>query len=115
MPWPPGWHTNRFSDSTSATAKKGATIDKPCRAIWLVPADFYRVGNVLRTLRLALVGVWLASTAGAAAAPAMSDDDCLVCHSDNTLSITNRAGRAISLFVDKSLLVASVHKTNSCI
>ena len=53
--------------------------------------------------------------AGATAAPAMSDDDCLVCHADNSLSITNAAGRAISLFVDKARLAASVHKTNACV
>ena len=80
-----------------------------------MPADFYRVGNVVRTLKIALTGFWLLLAAGAAAAPAMSDDDCLVCHADNTLTATNAAGRAISLFVDKARLAASVHKTNSCV
>jgi formate dehydrogenase gamma subunit len=64
---------------------------------------------------LVLAGVWLVFAAGAAAAPVMSDDDCLVCHSDNTLAITNASGRAISLYVDKARLAASVHKTNSCV
>ena len=45
----------------------------------------------------------------------MSDNDCLVCHADNTLTTTNAAGRAISLFVDEARLAASVHKTNSCV
>ncbi len=51
---------------------------------------------------------------GALAAEALKDSDCLDCHSDNTLSKTNSAGRAISLFVDKAKLAASVHATNSC-
>jgi len=80
-----------------------------------VPADFYRVGNVVRTLTAGLAGLWLVLAAGATAAPVMSDDDCLVCHADNSLSFTNAAGRAISLFVDKARLAASVHKTNSCV
>jgi formate dehydrogenase gamma subunit len=73
------------------------------------------VGNVVRILKLALAGLWLVLGAGAAAAPAMSDDDCLVCHSDDTLTITNASSRVVSLFVDKARLTASVHKTNSCI
>ena len=64
---------------------------------------------------MALTGLWLVLAAGAMAAPAMSDDDCLVCHADNTLTTTNAAGRAISLFVDQARLAASVHKTNSCV
>ena len=66
-------------------------------------------------LKMALTGLWLMLAAGAAAAPAMSDDDCLVCHADNTLTTTNAAGRQISLFVDKARLAASVHRTNSCV
>ncbi len=45
----------------------------------------------------------------------MSNNDCLVCHADNTLTATNAAGRAISLFVDEAKFAASVHKTNSCV
>jgi len=73
------------------------------------------MGSGKRTLKIALTGLWLVAAAGAAAAPVMSDDDCLVCHGDNTLAITNASGRAISLFVDKARLTASVHKTNSCV
>jgi formate dehydrogenase gamma subunit len=73
------------------------------------------VANAVRILNLVLAGIWLVFTVGATAAPVMSDDDCLVCHSDNTLTITNAAGRAISLYVDKARLTASVHKTNSCV
>ncbi|HEX5399104.1 MAG TPA: hypothetical protein VFY06_08660 [Verrucomicrobiae bacterium] len=49
----------------------------------------------------------------ARAAP--GNDDCLICHSDNTFSITNSADRVISLFVDEAKMSASVHATNSCI
>jgi len=73
------------------------------------------VGNGARTLKRVLVGVWLVMAIRLAAVAAMSDDDCLVCHSDNTLALTNKTGRAISLFVDKARLAASVHTTNSCI
>jgi formate dehydrogenase gamma subunit len=45
----------------------------------------------------------------------LSNSDCLDCHSDNTLAVTNAAGVAKSLFVDPAVLLASVHKTNSCI
>ncbi len=48
------------------------------------------------------------------AAP-LKDSDCLDCHSDQTLSKTNRAGKQISLFVDKAKLSLSVHKTNECV
>jgi formate dehydrogenase gamma subunit len=64
---------------------------------------------------MALTGLWLVLAVGAMAAPVMSDDDCLVCHADSTLTTTNAAGRQISLFVDKARLAASVHKTNSCV
>lgn len=39
---------------------------------------------------------------------------CLDCHSDKTLTITNAAGREVSLFVDMAKLAASIHRTNSC-
>jgi formate dehydrogenase gamma subunit len=68
-----------------------------------------------QTPKIALTWLWLALAVGAMAAPAMSDDDCLVCHADKTLTTTNAAGREISLFVDESRLTASVHRTNSCI
>jgi formate dehydrogenase gamma subunit len=50
-----------------------------------------------------------------AARAALTDSDCLDCHSDKTLVMTNAAGRARSLFVDPAVLKASVHKTNGCI
>ncbi len=66
-------------------------------------------------LIMALTGFWLVLAAGAAAAPVMANDDCLVCHADNTLTTTNAAGRPLSLFVDQTRLAASVHRTNTCV
>jgi formate dehydrogenase gamma subunit len=54
-----------------------------------------------------LIGQW-------AARAALANSDCLDCHSDKTLVTTNAAGVAKSLFVDPALLLASVHKTNTC-
>ena len=50
-----------------------------------------------------------------AARAALTDSDCLDCHSDKTLATTNAAGVAKSLFIDPAILSASVHKTNACI
>lgn len=49
------------------------------------------------------------------ASAGLSNNDCLDCHSDKTLVITNAAGAAKSLFVDTAVLQASVHHTNACI
>jgi class III cytochrome C family protein len=52
--------------------------------------------------------------AAAAASPAdISNDDCLACHSDKSLS-AKRAGRTVSLFVDGKKFSASVHSALSC-
>ena len=45
----------------------------------------------------------------------LKNSDCLDCHSDKTLAITNAAGKAVSLFVDEAKLKASAHKTNTCV
>jgi len=50
-----------------------------------------------------------------AARAALTDSDCLDCHSDKTLATTNAAGVAKSLFIDPVILAASVHKINACI
>ena len=50
-----------------------------------------------------------------AARAALTDSDCLDCHSDKTLATTNSADAAKSLFIDPAILAASVHKTNGCI
>ena len=45
---------------------------------------------------------------GADAAPKLTDQDCLACHSDATLT-TEAGGKAVSLFVDEGKLRHSVH------
>jgi len=96
-------------------AKKGVTNAKPRRAILLVPQDAYRVGRDKQILKIVVTVLWLVLAAGATAVAVMSNDDCLVCHADNTLAITNAAGRRISLFVDEFKFAESVHRTNSCV
>ena len=69
-----------------------------------------------RTLMFRLIfsgGMLLGITA--AAAPALKNSFCLDCHADKTLSMTNAAGKEISLFVDKAQLAASAHGTNTCV
>lgn len=44
---------------------------------------------------------------------AATSEDCLVCHSDNTLT-TERRGRQVSLYVDDRLLSASAHAGVEC-
>jgi hypothetical protein len=58
---------------------------------------------------LLLLGLGTA-TAGAAE---VSNDDCLACHSDKTMT-TKRGGRTVSLFVDGKKFSASVHSALSC-
>jgi hypothetical protein len=41
------------------------------------------------------------------AADSPAKEDCLDCHGDKTLSKTNAAGAALSLFVDQSLFLKS--------
>ncbi|MBN8546502.1 MAG: cytochrome c3 family protein [Ignavibacteria bacterium] len=43
-----------------------------------------------------------------------SNDDCLACHSDNTLTM-ERNGKQRSLFVDEKILAASPHKKLECV
>jgi formate dehydrogenase gamma subunit len=45
---------------------------------------------------------------------AMKNSECLDCHSDDTLTKTDAAGRVTSLFVDEAKLAASAHRTNTC-
>jgi hypothetical protein len=54
--------------------------------------------------------------AGEAPAPdSLRNSGCLECHADKTLSKTNAAGQAISLFVDGARYTNSVHRTNACV
>ncbi len=45
---------------------------------------------------------------------AQSNDDCLSCHSDETLTM-DRKNKPVKLFVDDKILAASVHKKATCI
>ena len=72
--------------------------------------------NFLRTPALAaaaLLAAWAGTAAPAPKAP--SNSDCLECHGDKTLSKTNAAGKAVSLFVDAARYTNSVHRTNACV
>lgn len=83
--------------------------------------------SIIRGMWITLVTVVLAARLGAAepggdaappaagkAAQPPGNAACLECHSDKTLTTTNKLGKEISLFVDEALLKASAHKTNSC-
>lgn len=48
-------------------------------------------------------------------ASALKNSDCLDCHGDPTLTVTNSHGKVISLYVDAAKLAASVHRTNTCV
>src|ERR1017187_7732574 len=81
---------------------------------WSRPPYPVRYLNVMNRLRyLSLCALALALTLPARAG--LKNSDCLDCHSDKTLAITNAAGKAVSLFVDEAKLKASAHKTNACI
>ncbi len=45
----------------------------------------------------------------------MSNEDCLLCHSDKELKKEDSSGRSVSLFVDEELFRRSVHGTNLCV
>ena len=45
---------------------------------------------------------------------AQSNDDCLMCHSDNTLTMEKK-GKEISLFVDENVFKGSAHSKLSCV
>jgi formate dehydrogenase gamma subunit len=66
-----------------------------------------------RHLRSVLACLFAGATL--AAAQELKDSACLDCHSDNTLTTTNAAGKTVSLFVDVAKLKASVHATNACV
>ncbi len=68
----------------------------------------------LARTRLVWVGlVLLLVSAGVARAVDASNDDCLACHSDKTMS-TKRGARTVSLFVDGKKFSSSVHAALSC-
>ncbi|MCK7528204.1 MAG: cytochrome c3 family protein [Ignavibacteriales bacterium] len=45
---------------------------------------------------------------------AQSNDDCLMCHSDNELTMEKK-GKEISLFVDEDVFKGSAHSKLSCV
>lgn len=64
---------------------------------------------------LLLLGLMVGATIGLAApAAAQSIDDCLACHSDDSLTGT-RAGKEISVHVDGAKFAASVHASLACV
>ncbi len=65
--------------------------------------------------QLAFVAGLLLATLPALGAASIPNSDCLQCHSDKTLIITNSAGKAVSLYVDAAKLAASMHRTNLCV
>jgi len=69
------------------------------------------MSNLIKTLPIYLIAIFLflANNTFSQA----SNDDCLACHSDKSLTISKK-GKTISLFVDKSILSNSVHKNVRC-
>jgi uncharacterized protein with PIN domain len=63
--------------------------------------------------RLAWAAGLLLLVAAAAPAADVSNDDCLACHSDKTLT-TKRGSRTVSLFVDGKKFSSSIHGALSC-
>jgi formate dehydrogenase gamma subunit len=57
----------------------------------------------------------LLAAVSATGLPALTDNFCLDCHADKSLTKTTAAGKEVSVFVDKARLTASVHATNNCI
>ena len=45
----------------------------------------------------------------------IKNSDCLECHSDKTLAITNAGHQTVSLFIDELRFAKSAHGTNSCV
>jgi uncharacterized protein with PIN domain len=66
-------------------------------------------GGALRLLLFVLVALAAAS----APVTAQENDDCFMCHGDDSLE-TERDGRTVSLFVDEMKFAGSVHASMSC-
>jgi formate dehydrogenase gamma subunit len=64
---------------------------------------------------IALSGVLMMFVALQLYAATPSNNDCLDCHGDNTLAITNADGTIVSLYVDATRLAQSAHATNACV
>ncbi|MBI4326584.1 MAG: hypothetical protein HY674_15165 [Chloroflexi bacterium] len=72
-----------------------------------------RLVSALRQVCLCLL--LLGALAARLEAADIKSSDCLLCHEDQTLTLTNAAGKTISLFVDAAKLAGSVHKSNACV
>lgn len=68
----------------------------------------------LRAATLLFASLVLLGAAPLIAAESNPNSACLDCHSDNTLTKTNSAGKEISLFLDEAKFLKGVHKTNTC-
>jgi len=66
-----------------------------------------------RAMKLVWGGLGLLLAVGIAAAATASNDDCLACHGDKTMT-TKRGGRTVSLFVDGKKFATSIHAAFSC-
>jgi len=69
-----------------------------------------------RSVAPSLIGAllfFLAAWAPAVRATEISNDDCLACHSDKSMT-TKRGGRTVSLYVDGKKFASSVHSPLSC-
>jgi len=67
--------------------------------------------GLMLALALSLASAVYASQAPAA--PQTSNDDCLACHGDKSMT-TKRAGRPVSLYIDQKKFAASVHGPLQC-
>jgi len=70
--------------------------------------------NINKTLSGLLLLSFLTLGLFSANLRAQSNDDCLMCHSDNTLT-TERNGKEVSLFVDQAILKKSPHAKLNCV
>ncbi len=77
------------------------------------PFRFRTLTACLLVAGLIALGAPLRSKVLAAQTPQITNDDCLACHSDKTMT-TKRGGRSISLFVDGKKFAGSIHGSLSC-
>src|SRR5215831_6893674 len=78
-----------------------------------IPLPMPRSRRRWRAMKLVWGGLGLLLAVGIAAAATASNDDCLACHGDKTMT-TKRGGRTVSLFVDGKKFATSIHAAFSC-
>src|SRR6516225_683909 len=69
--------------------------------------------RVKRWYLVFVVGLLLSAGAAAASASGPTTDDCLACHSDNSLTM-KRGNRTVLLFVDQKKFAGSIHGSLQC-